>query len=122
MVEHRATELDHVFHALADPTRRDMLRRLASGERTISELATPFAMSLAGASKHVRVLERAGLVRRRVAGRIHHCRLEAARLKQARDWISFYERFWSERLETLDDLLTEEVTAGSGGRKENNDE
>ena len=97
--------LDDVFHAIADRTRRDMLRRLAAGERTITELAEPCAMSLAAASKHVRVLERAGLVRRTIRGRTHHCRLEARRLADAQQWLEFYQRFWSERFDALDSLL-----------------
>jgi DNA-binding transcriptional ArsR family regulator len=97
--------LDGVFRALADPTRRDMLRRLAGGEQTITELAEPCAMSFAAASKHVRVLEKAGLVRRTVRGRSHHCRLEAARLAEAQQWLAFYQRFWAERFDALDSLL-----------------
>lgn len=108
MVEHQAPFLDSIFHALADPTRRAMLHRLSAGETSIGELATPFSMSFAGASKHVKVLERAGLVRRRISGRTHLCRLEAARLKEARDWINHYERFWTSRLDVLERLLREE--------------
>lgn len=98
-------ELDAVFHALSDPTRRAMLARLGDGARSIGELATPLDMSFAGASKHVRVLEKAGLVRRRVVGRTHWCHLEALRLKEARDWIDRYERFWTGRLDLLESLL-----------------
>lgn len=97
--------LDGVFRALADPTRRDMLRRLADSERTISELAEPCDMSFAAASKHVRVLERAGLVRRTVRGRAHHCRLEPGPLADAHAWITFYRRFWTGRLDALDAML-----------------
>ncbi|WP_425353795.1 ArsR/SmtB family transcription factor [Ancylobacter gelatini] len=107
-----ASPLDLVFHALADPTRRDMLRRLSTGERTVGELAEPFAMSLAGASKHIRTLEAAGLVRREVKGRQHLCRLDAARLAQASEWLRFYERFWTERLNVLDALLREDDSKG----------
>lgn len=99
--------LDSIFHALADPTRRAMLRRLAGGERPIGELAQPFAMSFAAASKHVKVLESAGLVRRRVQGRLHFCRMEPAPLAEAADWLRFYERFWTERLDVLEALLGE---------------
>ena len=94
-----------VFHALAHDARRDMLGRLASGELTVGELAEPLAMSLAAASKHVKVLERAGLVRRTVEGRRHVCRLEAAPLASAAGWLRFYERFWAERLDALETLL-----------------
>ena len=97
--------LDGVFSALADPTRRDMLRRLAAGERTITELAEPCEMSFAAASKHVRVLERAGLVRRTVQGRTHRCRLEPQPLAAAQAWITFYQRFWTARLDALETLL-----------------
>jgi len=97
--------LDQVFRALGDRTRRDMLRRLAAGDRTVTELAEPCAMSLAAASKHVRVLERAGLVRRTIRGRTHHCRLAAARLSDAERWLAFYQRFWNERFDALDRVL-----------------
>src|SRR5215470_3151855 len=108
MVELRTTELDAVFHALGDATRRRMLRDLASGERTVSELAEPFAMSLAAASKHVKALEAAGLIRREVRGRTHVCRLDPGPLASAHEWLSFYERFWTERLDILERLLREE--------------
>ncbi|HLY55150.1 MAG TPA: metalloregulator ArsR/SmtB family transcription factor [Stellaceae bacterium] len=104
--------LDSVFHALADPTRRAMLRSLAAGERKIGDLAAPFRMSFAAASKHVRVLEGAGLVRRRIAGRTHLCRIEPAPLAAAEAWLSFYQRFWTERLQTLDSLLQAEDRKG----------
>ena len=107
MVEHLA-HLDAVFHALSDPTRRAMLGHLAERERSIGELATPFAMTLAGASKHVRVLERAGLVTRMIRGRTHLCRLQATRLAEADAWLKRYERFWSNSLDTLEALLREE--------------
>lgn len=102
-------ELNAVFHALADPTRRAMLGRLAGGPRSIGELATPHKMTFAGASKHVRVLEKAGLLRREIVGRTHWCHLEALRLKEARDWIDRYERFWTSRLDILDGLLRGEI-------------
>jgi DNA-binding transcriptional ArsR family regulator len=105
MVEQHPQRLDAVFHALADPTRRKMLRNLAGQERTVSELAAPFQMSLAAASKHIKVLERAGLVRRSVMGRTHTCRLNAKPLAAAGKWLSFYERFWDERLDALEDLF-----------------
>lgn len=105
MVERHVDELSRVFQALADPTRREMLHALAGRERTVSELAAPFRMSLAAASKHVRVLERAGLVQRTVQGRTHRCRLNAARLAEAQEWLAYYERFWSDRLDALDALF-----------------
>lgn len=105
MVEQTAPALDRIFQALADPTRRSMLRALARGERRIGDLAAPYSMSLAAASKHVKVLEAAGLVRRRVEGRAHICRLEPEPLAAARDWLGFYERFWTDRLDALGALL-----------------
>lgn len=103
--------LDHVFHALADPTRRAMLRTLAAGERKIGDLAAPHAMSFAAASKHVRVLERAGLVRRRIEGRAHVCRLEPAPLAGAEQWLRFYEGLWTSGLDNLDAMLRAEDEA-----------
>lgn len=97
--------LDRVFHALADPTRREMLRRLADGERKIGDLAAPFAMSFAAASKHVKVLEDAGLVARRIEGRAHVCRIEPARLRDAAAWLAFYERFWTAQFDALEALI-----------------
>jgi DNA-binding transcriptional ArsR family regulator len=87
---------------LADPTRRAMLRALTPGERTIGELGAPFEMSFAAASKHVKVLEGAGLIERRVLGRSHYCRLEPAPLAAADKWLHFYERYWTDRLDRLD--------------------
>ncbi|QDZ00763.1 helix-turn-helix transcriptional regulator [Nitratireductor mangrovi] len=104
MVE-QSERLDAIFHALADGTRRGMLAQLAIGEHSVGDLAAPHTMSFAGASKHVKVLERAGLVRREVRGRTHWCRLEAARLAEAQAWLKHYERFWTERLDTLAALL-----------------
>src|ERR1700722_18590474 len=108
MVELLASELTPVFHALSDPTRRRMLIELTSGERTVSQLAVPFAMSLAAASKHIKVLEGAGLIQREVRGRAHLCRLDPGPLESAHDWLTFYERFWPARLDVLDRLLREE--------------
>jgi DNA-binding transcriptional ArsR family regulator len=107
MVKDRETRLDHVFHALSDPTRRAILRSLARGERTVSELAAPFDMSLAAVSKHLKLLEQAGLMARVVKGRTHYCRLEPKGLSRAQAWLAFYERFWSERLQKLAELVNE---------------
>ncbi len=82
-----------------------MLEALSDKNRTVTELAAPFAMSLAAASKHIKVLENAGLIRREIRGRTHICHLEPAPLARAHDWLSFYERFWTQRLDTLDRLL-----------------
>ena len=100
--------LDDVFHALADPTRRAMLKNLAKSEHTVGELAEPFAISLAGASKHIKVLERAGLVKRRVEGRTHVCRLEAMPMHAGMEWMRHYEKFWNERLDVLGEILAAE--------------
>jgi DNA-binding transcriptional ArsR family regulator len=102
--------LDGVFRALGDPTRRAMLRLLAAGERTIGELAAPFAMTFAGASKHVKVLEGAGLVRRSVRGRTHVCRLEAAPLAAADAWLRHYAAFWDDSIDALEAQLRKEAT------------
>ncbi|GEP08990.1 ArsR/SmtB family transcription factor [Methylobacterium gnaphalii] len=106
MVEYHRSSLDGVFHALADSTRRSMIRQLAGGQRTVTELSRPFDMSLAAASKHVKVLERAGLVRRAVDGRVHRCSLETGPLAEAHDWLRSYEGFWNQRLDALEGLLT----------------
>ena len=108
MVELHAPQLDSVFHALGDATRRRMLRELASGERTVGQLAEPFAISLAAVSKHIKALENAGLIRREVRGRTHLCRLAPGPLASAYQWLSFYERFWADRLDVLERLLRAE--------------
>lgn len=108
MVEYQIQQLDTIFHALSDATRRQMLGELAGGERTVSQLAEPFDMSLAAASKHIKVLENSGLVRREVKGRTHVCRLESAPLAGASEWLRHYERFWTGRLDALDQLLRAE--------------
>ncbi|HEV7636001.1 MAG TPA: metalloregulator ArsR/SmtB family transcription factor [Bradyrhizobium sp.] len=108
MVELQTPLLDTVFHALGDATRRRMLRDLADGERTVGQLAKPFAMSLAAASKHIKVLESAGLIRREVRGRTHLCRLDPGPLASAHQWLGFYERFWAGRLDVLERLLRSE--------------
>ncbi len=115
MVESEAP-LDAIFHALGDGTRRRMLRALAEGEKTVSELAEPFEMSLAAASKHIKTLESAGLIRREIRWRTHVCRLAPAPLGRAHGWLSFYERFWTDRLDALEHLLREEdARAGKPG-------
>jgi DNA-binding transcriptional ArsR family regulator len=111
MVELQTQQMNSIFHALGDATRRQMIRDLADGERSVSELAQPFSISLAAASKHIKVLESAGLIRREVRGRTHMCRLEPGPLASAHEWLSFYERFWTERLDALERLLHEEDAA-----------
>jgi DNA-binding transcriptional ArsR family regulator len=108
MVLDGSPALDGIFHALSDPTRRAMLRSLTAHEQNIGELAAPFDMSFAAASKHIRVLEAAGLVRRRVEGRSHICRIEPAPLKAADEWLRFYENYWLDRLDTLEAILRAE--------------
>ena len=105
MVEYNAPALDRVFHALADPTRRAMLRQLADGEHSVGELARPFDMSFAAAAKHVKVLEEAGLLSRTIEGRTHRCRIEAGPLAEADRWIAYYQRFWTARLDDLEAAL-----------------
>lgn len=117
MVEQSSKPLDAIFHALADPTRRAMLRTLAADEHNIGELAEPFRMSFAAASKHVKVLEGAGLVHRRVQGRRHLCRIQPLRLAAADNWFHFYRRLWAEQLDRLDTLLQAEDRAASPPRR-----
>jgi DNA-binding transcriptional ArsR family regulator len=111
-------QLDAMFMALADPTRRAIIRRLTGGEATVTELARPFAMSQPAVSKHLKVLERAGLVSRRRDAQRRPCRLEARRLKAVTDWLDGYRRYWDESYQRLDDLLGElaaaEAAADSG--------
>jgi DNA-binding transcriptional ArsR family regulator len=107
MVLDGPTRLDLVFHALAHPARRAIVRRLAEGERNLSELAAPLRMTFPAASQHVRVLERARLVRRRVDGRQHLCRLHAEPLKDATRWTAQFRAHWEGRFQALDALLEE---------------
>ncbi len=98
-------QLDTTFHALADPTRRGMLASLALGEKSIGELAEPFDMSFAGASKHVKVLEDAGLIARRKVGRTHIIRIDAGPLEEAERWMRQWEKFWTMSLDRLQALV-----------------
>lgn len=97
--------LSHTFAALADPTRRAILARLAAGETSVNELAKPFAMSLPAVSKHLKVLERCGLIERSISAQSRPCRLRAEPLKQAMDWIDRYRLLWEARLDRLDAYL-----------------
>lgn len=117
MVEHNALALDLVFRALADPTRRAMLRRLADGEHSVGELAEPFDMSFAAAAKHVKVLEEAGLLSRTIEGRTHRCRIEAGPLAEADRWIAYYQRFWTARLDDLETALLRHAHQKKRSRK-----
>jgi len=102
MVEYTPESLNRVFSAVADPTRRAILRTLADNPATITEIAKPFPVSLNAVSKHVMVLERAGLIRREIQGREHLCRLESRPLRDATAWLDHYRQFWDMRLDALE--------------------
>lgn len=110
-----AHRLDATYAALSDPTRRAIVRRLGRGAARVTDLAAPFDMSLNAVSKHIRVLERAGLARREVRGREHHLSLETGPLKEAVSWIARNEAFWQTRLDRLEALLTESDEGGIEG-------
>lgn len=107
MVKYSNAALDLTFSALSDPTRRAIVRRLAARKRTVGELAEPFDISLPAISKHLRVLEKAGLVVQERQGRLRRCRLSAGPLRDAARWIENYRRFWEESLDRLDEYLHE---------------
>ncbi len=107
MVKYSDANLDAVFAALADPTRRAILARLSSGEARVTELAQPFAMSLPAITKHLGVLERAGLISREKDGRLRRCHLDAGPLREACSWIEHYRQFWETRLDALSQYLEE---------------
>ena len=122
MVEHlRSTELDRVFSALADPTRRAILRRLSDRPATINEIAKPFRVSLNAISKHVMTLERAGMLRREVRGRQHYCRIEPAPLREANEWLEQYRQFWERRLEAFEAYVTRRYQASTRKIRHGND-
>src|SRR5690242_19069139 len=105
MVKHSSTSLNRTFAALADPTRRQILAHLARGEQRVTQLARPHAMSLPAVSKHLRVLEKAGLLRRRRYGRVHEMQLDAKPLKKAAQWVEEYRKFWEGSLDRLAEYL-----------------
>jgi len=109
--------LDHVYGALADPTRREILVILADGETNVGSLAERFPISLNGVSKHVKVLERAGLVERTVQGREHRLRLNAEPLHEASQWLEHYRGFWETRLEALEEFLLKKTPHRREGRR-----
>jgi DNA-binding transcriptional ArsR family regulator len=111
-----ADQLSVTFAALADPTRRAILARLSQGEASVTELAKPFDLSLPGISKHLKVLQRSGLITQSRNAQWRPCRLDGARLKEAADWVGEYRRFWDESFERLDEVLQELI------KKENSDE
>ncbi len=114
-----ADPLSATFAALADPTRRAILARLTSGEASVTELAEPFDMSLPAVSKHLKVLERAGLIARSRDAQFRPCRLDAGPLKEVSDWVEHYRRFWAQSFERLDDYLRElKAKERKYGRKE----
>ncbi|MEH6348030.1 MAG: metalloregulator ArsR/SmtB family transcription factor [Bermanella sp.] len=108
MTTTKSDPLDQVFMALADGTRREIVQMLSKGEKTMSQLSEPFAMSMAAVSKHVKVLEKSGLLKRRIEGRTHYLMLVPEQLTGALDWISVYRYFWSQRLDELDKLISED--------------
>ena len=105
MVNYSPRLLNRTFAALADPTRRRILEHLAHGDRCVTDLAKPHRMSLPAVSKHLRILERAGLIRRQRCGRVHQLKLEAKPMKEAQQWIERYRQFWEENLDRLADYL-----------------
>jgi DNA-binding transcriptional ArsR family regulator len=111
MVNNQSEQLDAVFHALADPTRRAMVARLAQAPCGISELAAPFDMTLAAASKHIKVLEGAGLLVRNIQGRNHTCQLDTRPMHGGIEWLRHYEQFWNQRLDALTAALIAEDQA-----------
>ena len=115
MVEHHNEHLDHLFHALASGTRREIVSLLAERPHNIGELAPRFDMSLAAVSKHVKSLERAGLIDREIVGRNHICRLNTESLSDAYRWLGGYESFWRDRLDALEHALSEKNGGGRGG-------
>ena len=110
-----ADHLSATFSALADPTRRDILRSLSLRPATINEIAKPFPVSLNAISKHVMVLERAGLLRREIKGREHHCRINTAPLRDANTWLEQYREFWEHRLDALEVYVARKYRASKKG-------
>ena len=110
--ENRLQNLDMVFNAVADSTRRSILDRLRAGPMTVTGLAAPYAISLNAVSKHVKKLESAGLIRREIRGREHFCQLEAARFEAAMDWMGRYRKFWTDRMDALEKHLIEKRKRG----------
>ncbi len=107
MVEYREAQLNRVFHALADPTRRRILAQTAKRPQRVTALAESFAMSLNGVSKHIKVLEAAGLLLRRKEGREHHCRMDPRPLAEAEKFIQRHRKFWNQQLDSLEHFLSE---------------
>ena len=108
MVNYREQRLNHIFSALSDPTRRAMLKRLGNQSMSVADLAEPFDMTKSAITKHLKVLEKAGLLNRSIVGRIHYCSLEPKPLLQATKWMKFYESFWNEKFNALEKFLSED--------------
>jgi len=107
MIEYRSNQLDHIFHALADPTRRAVLRELTGGRRSVGQLAKPFPISFAAVTKHIQVLEKAGLVRKVRQGKFIQCRLQGEPLRLASAWIEQQRAYWQSQLDGLERFLDE---------------
>ena len=108
MVNYTDQQLNRIFSALSDPTRRAMLERLANEEMSVADLSRPFNMTKSAITKHLKVLESSNLLSRTIDGRVHRCRLEAKPLAAVSEWVSFYEQFWNNKLDALDAYLAEE--------------
>ena len=108
MVKYSEEHISNIFHALADPTRREILNMVAHQEKQVSELADSFQMSFPAVSKHIKVLEKAKLIKRNIEGRVHHISFEDKTMKQAYQWIKYYERFWQHSLDKLANYLQEQ--------------
>jgi len=107
-ISHDSAQLNLIFSALSDPTRRAMLLKLADKEQSVADLSAPFDISKSAVTKHVKVLENAGLLRRTISGRVHHCRLAVDPLHAASDWMAFYQKFWHNKLDALESYLVTE--------------
>ena len=122
MVEYlHSAELDRIFSALADPTRRAILRELTRHPATINEIAEPFPVSLNAVSKHVMVLERAGLLRREIKGRQHYCWIEPRPLREAGEWLEYYRQFWEQRMDALEAYIARKYQGSKRRTKHGND-
>lgn len=112
MVNYTENELNTIFSALSDPTRRAMLSRLINEDMSVADLSQPFAMTKPAITKHLKVLEKAGLLSRTIEGRVHRCRIKPEPLKAVSQWVSFYEQFWNKKLDALDSYLNETTPNG----------
>jgi DNA-binding transcriptional ArsR family regulator len=119
MFEQNSKELDRIFHALSDSTRRKILRAIAEKAVKVTDLAEPFEMSLNAVSKHLKVLEAAGLLKRTIDGRVHRCSMNFEPLIEAKNLIQYYQTFWNQHLDALEELLTTEKKHGKKSRKGN---